>query len=151
MFVKVDWNSAGVLYYHLAEPEFEYQASEAESKVYSTGVAQMLGFSFLANQSQRKSQEDRRVSQAKQNTWGVDWAQIDIGEGDRHTPLGSKYSEPGSSIVKRSPYNFRHKPVQGNCGPLSGQALVALSVHHRTTAVMLHSQNRSRNGTGGIP
>jgi hypothetical protein len=76
VFLKLDWDEPGTLYYHLAEfgPEVSAHPSDAPT---CTAVGQHLAFTLmLLGQQGRRSPEERRKATMGLKTWKADFVEL---------------------------------------------------------------------------
>ncbi|KAI3317903.1 hypothetical protein HD806DRAFT_550095 [Xylariaceae sp. AK1471] len=125
VFLKIDWEDPGTLYYHLAEPSYEVSAHPADLHT-CTAVGQYLAFSLMALGSPglrvSHGQEERRAAVENLQTWAEDFESTlrSIPENERALPSGSTGYEPTSySTISRSPRILRNRrqPSRGDRPP----------------------------------
>ncbi|KND90464.1 hypothetical protein TOPH_05003 [Tolypocladium ophioglossoides CBS 100239] len=115
VFLRVDWNEPGTLYYHLAEPGPEVSAHPNHFHV-CTAVGQYLAFTLIALGSPGErwtpTQEERRVATLNLSRWAEDFETTlrTIPASERRAPDSSPAFEPTTyEDVDREPYLLRGK------------------------------------------
>jgi hypothetical protein len=118
VFLKIDWEDPGTLYYHLAEPGHEVSVQPDHFHV-CTAVGQYLAFTLMAlgqpGQRRTHGQDERERATLNLRTWAEDFETTlrSIPESDRWIPDSSPgYLPTTYEGIKRSPYVFRRKKRQ---------------------------------------
>jgi hypothetical protein len=113
VFLKVDWEDPGTLFYHLAEPGPEVAAHPTEYR-FCTAVCQYLVFSLMAigspNQPlQGHPQEERQRAKEGLERWAEDFETTlrSIPKDERSPPESSPFSPSIHLRGKRSPIFLR--------------------------------------------
>jgi predicted Ser/Thr protein kinase len=109
IFLKIDWNEPGIVYYHLAEPSEEVRAHLENFRHY-TSVSQVLAFTLLALASPVHGQDERHKAVGSLKTWNEDYDSIlhAIPASERkQTPPQSAFQPRTYKHVDRSPYLLR--------------------------------------------
>ena len=108
VFVRIDYGSlAQTLYYHLAEPKFEYahSGSAGAPAVSLTAVAQLLSFTLIAFGASYHNQEARTRALRDANVWSKDDAKLLRKKSDPQL-----ISSPPSSAYKGKSYRITTSP-----------------------------------------
>ncbi|KAI0112026.1 hypothetical protein GGR51DRAFT_507737 [Nemania sp. FL0031] len=115
VFLKIDWKEPEILYYHLAEPEFEVNAHPDNFR-YCTAVGQYLAFTLIALglRGQRQVHGQDEVEQVKMNLkrWAGDFESTlrSIPANERQPPDSfSGYAPTTYSTFDRSPIVVRNR------------------------------------------
>ncbi|KAI1266039.1 hypothetical protein F5Y18DRAFT_384377 [Xylariaceae sp. FL1019] len=118
VFLKVDWDEPGTLFYHLAEPESEV-ASHPNHIQSCAAVGQYLAFGLLAlgspGQRREHGQDERQRVTSSLKTWAEDFESTlrSIPANERVTPGSSPGYQPTTySTYDRSPIMLRGKRRQ---------------------------------------
>jgi hypothetical protein len=127
VFLKIDWSSPDILYYHLAEPSPEISA-HPENFRHCTSISQVLAFALLALGAPTHGQDDRSRATHFLHTWKEDYESIlrSIPASERkQTPPPSAFKPRTYNHVDRSPYQLRKGTKQSTrvCRPLSGHSM----------------------------
>jgi hypothetical protein len=136
VFLKIDWDTPGTLFYHLAEPISEVTAcrsylAEAGPEVAAhptnsylyTAVCQYLAFTLMAvgppgNTLQSRPQEDRRRAIQGLRRWAEDFETTlrSIPEAERVPPTSASYAPSIRFSVGPLPFSLRKKARRRNAG-----------------------------------
>ncbi|KAH7118405.1 hypothetical protein EDB81DRAFT_848123 [Dactylonectria macrodidyma] len=115
VFLRIDWDEPGTLFYHLAEPNAEVSAHPDHFHM-CTAVGQYLAFSLMAlgspGEGRQHVQDERQRATQGLKTWVEDFETTlrSIPEDERHAPKSSPGYQPVDYIgVDRSPYLLRGK------------------------------------------
>ncbi|KAJ4317082.1 hypothetical protein N0V84_007535 [Fusarium piperis] len=115
VFLKIDWQDPGTLYFHLAEPGPEV-LDHPDSFHSCTAVSQTLTFSLMAlgppGRRRQHGQDERDQAKKCLETWSEDCEMIlrSIPVSDRQPPDDSPAYEPRTyRDVDRSPYLLRRR------------------------------------------
>lgn len=116
VFLKIDWNEPGTLYYHLAEPKYEVQAHPNNPHT-CTAVGQYLAFTLMAlgspGEQREHGQEERQGAMGNLKTWAEDFETTlrSIPENERSASASQDnspdYQPRTYRDVERSPYFLR--------------------------------------------
>ncbi|KAJ6437107.1 glycoside hydrolase family 5 protein [Purpureocillium lavendulum] len=119
VFLKVDWDEPGTLFYHMAVPSIEVAAQTRDARL-CTAVAQYLAFTLLAIDglgTRRHNQDERDRATKDLNRWEVSFESTyrSIPEQDRSFLSDSSlgYQPPTYGDVDRSPVRRRKNPPRG--------------------------------------
>ncbi|KAK3297775.1 uncharacterized protein B0H64DRAFT_458288 [Chaetomium fimeti] len=145
VFLKIDWDNPGDLFFHLAEPKAEV-AEHGPNGRSCTAVSQVLAFALLALKTRQRSQAVRKNATEGLQTWAMDWELMErliSQEQDKdavksRTPSASGLTPP---TPKNDPGVDRSPQVESEADNGTSAGVVALEQRR--------CQTEAGEGTGG--
>lgn len=124
VFLMIDWEHSGTLYYHLAEPASETSSAPSDEQHICTAVGQYLAFTLLAlTTGSEHGQRERQKATQGLRSWAEDFETTvrSIPDGERTASSDAPYvpSPTTYQSVDRSPISqrLRRRPRPGKrCG-----------------------------------